>query len=86
MQLGVRYRAAYALGGVLVVGFDNELGKGDPCHIDGREMVYAFTTIDGVVKHSLPRQRQKEAKYERMCAESKLDHYPAAGLARCLAD
>ena len=31
--------------GVRIVGFDNERGKGDPCHIDGNESVYAFTSV-----------------------------------------
>ena len=28
-------RAAYVVGGERVIGFDNEPGKGDHCHIDG---------------------------------------------------
>jgi hypothetical protein len=35
---GVRInRAVYSLNGVRVVGFDNERGKGDHCHLDGGE-------------------------------------------------
>ncbi|NBQ08437.1 MAG: hypothetical protein EBU47_02900, partial [Betaproteobacteria bacterium] len=30
-----KYRAVYAVGGVRIVGFDNERGKGDHCHLDG---------------------------------------------------
>ena len=30
-----KYRAAYVVGGERVIGFDNEPGKGDHCHIDG---------------------------------------------------
>ena len=34
---GYKYRAVYAVDGVRVVGFDNERGKGDHCHLHGRE-------------------------------------------------
>ena len=47
---GFKYRAAYALGGVRVVGFDNERGKGDHCHFAGRERPYTFTTVDQLVE------------------------------------
>jgi len=29
-----------------VVGFDNERGKGDLCHLDGIERSYDFTTVE----------------------------------------
>ena len=32
---GFKYRAACAIDGVRVVGFDNERGKGDHCHVQG---------------------------------------------------
>jgi len=47
---GCKYRAAYAVGGVRVVGFDHERGKGDHCHIAGRERPYAFTTVARLVE------------------------------------
>lgn len=47
---GYKYRAAYVVGGVRVVGFDNERGKGDHCHLGGREMPYAFTTVAQLVE------------------------------------
>ncbi len=34
---GFQYRATYAIDGVRVVGFDNERGKGDHCHLRGAE-------------------------------------------------
>jgi hypothetical protein len=46
---GYKYRAVYALNGVRVVGFDNERGKGDHCHLHGREQPYRFTTVDTLV-------------------------------------
>ena len=39
---GYKCRAAYVVGGKRVIGFDNERGKGDHCHIDGHEADYTF--------------------------------------------
>jgi hypothetical protein len=36
--------------GVRVIGFDNERGKGDHCHLHGRELPYNFTTVDALVE------------------------------------
>jgi Family of unknown function (DUF6516) len=47
---GYKYRAAYVLNGVRAVGFDNERGKGDHCHIAGRERPYVFTTVEQLVE------------------------------------
>ena len=47
---GFKYRAAYVVGGVRVVGFDNERGKGDHCHVGGREKSYAFTSVEQLVE------------------------------------
>ena len=47
---GYKYRAVYALDGVRRVGFDNERGKGDHCHLHGRELPYTFTTVDALVE------------------------------------
>jgi len=47
---GFKYRAAYAVGGVRMVGFDNERGKGDHCHIQGRERPYRFTSVEQLVE------------------------------------
>lgn len=46
---GYKYRAVYAVDGVRVIGFDNERGKGDHCHLHGRELPYIFTTVDALV-------------------------------------
>jgi hypothetical protein len=35
---------------VRVVGFDNERGKGDHCHLHGRELPYRFTSVDALVE------------------------------------
>ena len=45
-----KYRAAYAIDGVRVVGFDNERGKGDHCHILGTERPYKFTSVEQLVE------------------------------------
>ncbi len=45
-----KYRAAYVVSGVRAVGFDNERGKGDHCHIAGLERPYAFTTVEQLVE------------------------------------
>lgn len=47
---GYKYRAVYAVDGVRVIGFDNERGKGDHCHIGGLERPYVFTSIDQLVE------------------------------------
>ena len=49
---GYKYRAVYAVNGVRVVGFDNERGKGDHCHLHGRELPYRFTTVDALIEAS----------------------------------
>jgi len=47
---GYKYRAVYIVNGQRVVGFDNERGKGDHCHLDGKEMPYAFTGVDQLIE------------------------------------
>jgi hypothetical protein len=39
-----KYRLAYVVGGVCVVRYDNERGKGDHRHIGDREEPYVFST------------------------------------------
>ena len=41
-----KYSAVYVVNGVRIVGFDNERGKGDHCHLDGVEVPYAFTSVE----------------------------------------
>ena len=47
---GFKYRAAYVVGGVRVLGYDNERGKGDHRHVGGRELPYTFTSVDQLVE------------------------------------
>lgn len=39
-----KYRLAYVVGEVCVLRVDNERGKGDHIHVDGRERAAVFTT------------------------------------------
>jgi hypothetical protein len=47
---GYKYRAVYVVDVVRIVGFDNERGKGDHCHIDGKELPYAFIGVDQLLE------------------------------------
>jgi len=47
---GYKYSAVYIVNGVRVVGFDNERGKGDHCHIDGIEVPYVFKTVEQLIE------------------------------------
>ena len=47
---GDKYRAVYVVDGVRIVGFDNERGKDDHCHIDGKESPYAFKSVDQLLE------------------------------------
>ena len=47
---GFKYRAVYVVDGQRVVGFDNERGKGDHCHLDGQELPYVFRGVDLLVE------------------------------------
>jgi hypothetical protein len=44
-----KYRLFYGRDGVRIVGYDNERGKGDHCHLDGIEQPYVFTTTDALL-------------------------------------
>jgi hypothetical protein len=45
-----KYRAVFVVNGVRVVGFDNERGKGDHCHLNGLELPYTFKSVDQLVE------------------------------------
>ena len=47
---GFKYRAAYVVAGVRLIGFDNERGKGDHRHVGGLELPYTFTTVVALVE------------------------------------
>ena len=44
-----KYRLAYVVHGECVLRFDNELGKGDHQHFDGKESVYVFTAPEQLI-------------------------------------
>lgn len=47
---GYKYSAVYVRDGIRVVGFDNERGKGDHCHLDGVEMPYTFVSVAQLIE------------------------------------
>lgn len=44
-----KYRLAYVVGGVCVLRYDNEAGKGDHRHVGGVESAYTFTSPDALM-------------------------------------
>lgn len=44
-----KYRLAYVVDGECVLRYDNEHGKGDHRHRDGRESAYTFRSPEGLV-------------------------------------
>ncbi|MBH2617476.1 toxin-antitoxin system TumE family protein [Serratia ureilytica] len=44
-----KYRFAYVKDGICRLRYDNEAGKGDHKHIDGKEEPLNFTTIDALL-------------------------------------
>lgn len=48
-----KYRLYFGREGQRIVGFDNERGKGDHCHLDGIEKPYAFETVEKLVRDFL---------------------------------
>jgi hypothetical protein len=44
-----KYRLAFMVGGVCVLRFDNETGKGDHKHVGDRQVPYRFTTLERLV-------------------------------------
>jgi len=45
-----KYRLFYGRDGRRIVGFDNERGKGDHCHLEGEERPYAFSTVAALLE------------------------------------
>lgn len=41
-----KYRLFFGKNGQRIVGYGNERGKGDHCHLDGVEYAYAFVSVD----------------------------------------
>ncbi|WP_244494747.1 MULTISPECIES: DUF6516 family protein [unclassified Ensifer] len=47
---GFKYRMVYIRNRERVVGFDNERGKGDHMHLDGKEYPYQFTSLEQLIE------------------------------------
>lgn len=47
---GYKYSAVYVVGGGRVVGFGNERGNGDHCHLDGTKVPYTFVSVEQLVE------------------------------------
>ena len=60
-QHRIKYRLVYIVDGERVVGYDNERGKGDHCHLDGEESPYTFTTIEALVEDFLAEVAKRRA-------------------------
>lgn len=48
-----KYRLYFGKDGKRIVGFDNERGKGDHYHLDGRELPYRFENVDKLISDFL---------------------------------
>ena len=46
---GLKYSLYYGRAGERIVGYDNERGKGDRKHIEGREVRYRFVSVEQLV-------------------------------------
>lgn len=46
---GLKYSLFHGYPGQRLVGYDNERGKGDHRHLEGRELPYAFATVERLV-------------------------------------
>lgn len=57
-----KYRLFYGREGERTVGFDNERGKGDHCHLDGVEVAYTFTTVEKLIQDFLAEVRKRRPK------------------------
>ncbi|GAB6039818.1 toxin-antitoxin system TumE family protein [Endothiovibrio diazotrophicus] len=57
----IKYRLVYIVAGERIVGYDNERGKGDHCHLDGEERPYVFTSIEALVEDFLSEVAKRRA-------------------------
>ena len=46
---GLKYSLYYGRAGERIVGYDNERGKGDHKHVEGREKRYRFVSVEQLV-------------------------------------
>ena len=45
-----KYRAAYSMRGVRIIGFDNERSKGDHYHVEGVDRPYVFNSVEQLIE------------------------------------
>jgi hypothetical protein len=57
-----KYRLYWGRDGMWIVGFDNERGKGDHCHLDGKEHAYAFTSPEALIEDFYAEIRRRMSK------------------------
>ena len=58
---GFKYRLAHIVDGRCVLRYDNEAGKGDHRHVDGREETVRFPGIEALIEEFLSAVEQREA-------------------------
>ncbi len=59
-----KYRLAYVVNGVCVVRYDNEVGKGDHRHFNGKESAYTFKAPDKLItdfQHDIARWNRENS-------------------------
>ena len=59
---GFKYRLFYGFPGQRLVGYDNERGKGDHRHIEGREESYVFLNWEALIDDFLADVAQMRSK------------------------
>ncbi|QND54100.1 hypothetical protein HB779_06725 [Phyllobacterium sp. 628] len=45
-----KYRLYWGRDNVRIVGYDNERGKGDHCHLEGEEHPYIFVSVEALIE------------------------------------
>lgn len=55
----LKYRLFFGRDGERIVGFDNERGKGDHCHLDGVQRAYAFSDVETLIQDFLSEVRRR---------------------------
>jgi hypothetical protein len=58
----LKYSLFYGLGGRRIVGYDNERGKGDHRHIDGKQERYEFKTVELLIADFLDDVRRSRGE------------------------
>jgi len=64
-----KYSLVYIRDGQRIIGFDNERGKGDHCHLGDKEIRYDFTSTDNLIRDFL------ELLKEHQPHEPDIDHH-----------